>query len=67
MRLRNFGSFVAALSVAEWLVLAALVVLFGKRTLVVAMTILRLITVAFAAVAAALFVIGTVAFVVATR
>jgi hypothetical protein len=69
MRLLHFGSFVGALSIAEWFVWAALVVLFGKRALVIAMRILRLLTVAFAALATgtALFVLVAVVFVVATR
>jgi hypothetical protein len=69
VRLLHFGSFVGALSIAEWFVWPALAVLFGKRALVVAMRILRLLTVAFAALATgtALFVLVTVVFVVATR
>ena len=69
MRLLDIGSLLAALSIVEWVVLAALVVLFGKRALVVAMRILRWLTVAVAAVAtvSALFVLVMVAFVVATH
>ncbi len=69
MRLLDLGSLFAALSIVEWVVLVALVVLFGKRALVVAMRILRWLTVAFAALATAtaLLVLVTVAFVVATR
>jgi len=69
MRLLDLGSLLAALSIVEWVVLAALVVLFGKRALVVAMRILRWLTVAFAAVATvtALFVLVTVAFVLGTH
>ncbi len=62
--MRHFGSLIGALSIAEWFVWAVLVVLFGKRALVVAMRILRWLTVglaAVAAVAAALFVLAFVA------
>ena len=68
MRLLHFGSLIGTLSIAEWFVWAALVVLFGKQALVVAIGILRWLTVALAAVAAvaiALFVLVTVAFVAA--
>ena len=64
--MRHFGSLIGALSIAEWFVWAVLVVLFGKRALVVAMRILRWLTVGLAAVAAvavatALFVLAFVA------
>jgi hypothetical protein len=64
MRLLDFGSFVAALSIAEWFVWAALAVLFGKQALVIAMRVLRWSTVAFAS---ALLVLVTVAFVAASH
>jgi hypothetical protein len=69
MRLLDFGSIVTALSIAEWFVWAAIAMLFGKRTLVVAFIVAKRIllwsTVAFATLTAALFVLATLALIVA--
>jgi hypothetical protein len=65
MRLLDIGSLVGALSIVEWFVWAMLFVLFGKRALVVAMRILRWLTVTLAAAVAALFVLITAASVIA--
>ena len=69
MRLLDFGSLLTALSIVEWVVLAALVVLFGKRALVVANEDFAL---AYGRIRrrshrTALFVLVTVAFVAATH
>lgn len=65
VRLLDIGSLVGALSIVEWFVWAMLFVLFGKRALVVAMRILRWLTVTLAAAVAALFVLITAASVIA--
>jgi purine-cytosine permease-like protein len=57
MRLLDYGPLVAVLGVAEWIVLAALVLVFGKRALVVLMRILGWLTVALAALAFAVMLL----------
>ena len=65
MRLFDFGSAVAALSIAEWFVWAAIALVFGKRALlfavIVARIILRWFAVASATLATVLVALGAVA------
>ena len=64
MCMLDFGSIAAGLSIGEWFVWAAIALLFGKQALVFAVVaakiMLRCFAIAFATLAAALLVLGTI-------